>query len=114
MLATSAQKSASSSQVSVFPYVSYSTSSCLKPEDLASKRLVIFHFFWFAENMRGWLEIQIDYLFANKTSCRRFQDTIKVHRATYGDVLEIPGEVTGKHFDDKTTIGVEQVEDNSV
>jgi hypothetical protein len=29
-------------------------------------------------------------------------------------VLEIPGEVTGKHFDDKVAIGVEQVEDNSV
>jgi hypothetical protein len=29
-------------------------------------------------------------------------------------VLEIPGEVAGKQFDDKAAIGVEQVEDNSV
>lgn len=58
--------------------------------------------------------MKVDYLFANKTSCRHFQDTLKVHRATDGDVLEIPGEVTGKDFDDKAAIGVEQVEDSSV
>jgi hypothetical protein len=34
---------------------------------------------------------QIDYLFANKTSCRHFQKTIKDHRAEVGDVLNIPG-----------------------
>jgi hypothetical protein len=30
-------------------------------------------------------------LFANKTSCRHFQKTIKAHRAEVGDVLNIPG-----------------------
>ena len=58
--------------------------------------------------------MQIDYLFANKTSCRHFQDTIKVHRATYGDVLEIPGEMSGRDFDGKLAVEVEQVEDKSV
>ncbi|PMD13435.1 general substrate transporter [Hyaloscypha hepaticicola] len=71
-------------------------------------------FYFLMPETRGLSFEEIDYLFANKTSCRRFQDTIKVHRATYGDVLEIPGEVSGKHFDDKAAIGVEQVEDNSV
>lgn len=30
-------------------------------------------------------------MFANKTSCRHFQKTIKAHRAEVGDVLNIPG-----------------------
>lgn len=57
---------------------------------------------------------QIDYLFANKTSCRHFQKTIKAHRAEVGDVLEIPGAIGKLESEQGFKTNVVEVENKSV